>query len=164
MRDETLKQVEILQRQLISVGQMVRNDTEESVKTNDHVNVITHFDHLRLACERIKEAREALKEIEDALSRVNIPEVMSAAGVKTVTIIGVGRATVSQRFSASIIDKDAGFKWLRDNGYPSLITETVNSSTLAGFAKNMLQEEGKDLPPEIFKVGMIPYTSITKVK
>jgi len=62
------------------------------------------------------------------------------------------------------LDKDAGLNWLRANGHEGIIIETVNSSTLSAFAKSQLEEEGVDLPDDIFKIGTSPYTSITKVK
>ena len=45
-------------------------------------------------------------------------------------------------------DKPVGFQWLREQGHGGLITETVNASTLAAFAKNMMDTEGKELPHE----------------
>jgi len=148
---------------LTKVTMMVRTDTTDVVKLNDHVALIRHFNDMRIAMDQIKEARKALEEMTDHLSAIDVPDVMRNAGIKTTTIEGVGRVTVSHRFSCSILDKDKGYDWLRSTGNGSLITETVNSSTLAAFAKNKLEVEGVDLPPDLFKVGTNPYTSITKV-
>jgi hypothetical protein len=52
--------------------------------------------------------------------------------------------------------------WLRDNGAESLIIETVNAQTLASYAKSVMEEEGKDLPHNLFKTNILTYTSITK--
>jgi hypothetical protein len=61
-----------------------------------------------------------------------------------------------------MIDKPLGLDWLRNSGNGSLIQETVNSNTLAAFAKNLNDEEGKELPGEIFKTSIMTVTSITK--
>lgn len=162
MRDVTLEAIAQLQRQLISVGEMVQNDTDTTVKGGDHIAVIKHYDHLRIAVAKIKEAREALAQIEERLSRETVPEVLREQNIKTITVIGVGRVTVSSRWSASMLDKDAGINWLKNNGFPSIVQETVNAQTLAATAKNLSVTEGRDLPSDIFKVGMTTYTSITK--
>ena len=87
---------------------------------------------------------------------------MEHEGVKTITLIGIGRVTVSHRFSCSMLDKERGMKWLKDEGHGSIVQETVNSSTLAAFAKDITVNQGGSLPEDLFKVGTAPYTSITK--
>lgn len=164
MKDATLKYLQDTVTRLQGVAEQIRIDTNEVVATNDHIAIIKHYDQLRLANEHIKEARESLSEIADLLSKEQVPSVMAMHSIKTITVVGVGRVTVSHRFSCSMLDKDMGMSWLKDNGHEGLIQPTVNSSTLSAFAKNMLEVEGKELPPEIFKVGTMPYTSITKVK
>lgn len=151
---------------LTRLAGMIRAETNEVVATGDPIPIIRHFDALRRSGELIKTCREALKEMEDHLSAVAIPDAMRAKEIKTITIEGFGRCTVSYKFSASILEgqKLVAFDWLRENGHGDLIQETVNSSTLAAFAKDMIQNEGKELPDAIFKVGTNPYTSITKVK
>lgn len=141
----------------------VNPDTNEVVARQDHVEIITHFDDLRILVASFKEARDSMQEIVDRLSTQSIPDVMQAMKVKTITLVGVGRCTVAYRYSCSMIDKEAGYQWLRDTGNESLIAETVNSSSLSAFAKNLIETEGKELPEAIFKTGSMPYTSITKV-
>ena len=55
--------------------------------------------------------------------------------VKTIKIDDVGRVTVNQRWVASMKDKTQGMDWLRATGNEGIIIETVNSQTLAAFAK-----------------------------
>lgn len=164
MRDDTLAALNDTVRRLQTVASLVREDTNDAVATGDHVTILRHFHSLRNVNSLIKEAREALSQIEDNLSTRDIPDAMKAHGVKTVTIEGVGRCTVSYRFSCSMLDKELGIKWLKDNGHGGIVQETVNSSTMGAFAKNLLETEGKELPDDIFKTGTAPYTSITKVK
>jgi hypothetical protein len=87
---------------------------------------------------------------------------MREHGVKTITVEGVGRVSLSNRWSASMLDKTAGMEWLRETGNGSLIQETVNAQTLAAFAKDLNETKGMELPADIFKTGIMTYTSITK--
>jgi hypothetical protein len=169
MKDATLAFLDQVCTNLVSVATAIREETDALAGSGNHVDIIKHFNQVRLAAERIKESREAIKDMEDSLSTVIIPDVVQK--VREVTgekppfnIEGVGRVTVSYRFSCSMPDKNTGIDWLKNNGHGGIVQETVNSSTLSAFAKNMLEESGIELPPEIFKVGTKPYTSITKAK
>ena len=162
MRFDTIEELNTVCNDLVGVAKMVRADTNNAVATNDHVEVIRHYDYLRKATAKIKEAREALDEMEQRLSREQVPEVMRAHNIRTITIEGVGRVSLTNRWSCAMPDKPAGMEWLRDNGHGSLIIETVNAQTLASFAKTMNEEQGIDLPAELFKTSIMTYTSITK--
>jgi len=162
MQRETLEYLAKVVTGFQAVATQIQKETNDVVSGGDHLEIIRHFNDLRLVNGQIKEARAALQEVEDLLSTRDIPEVMKRHNVKTTTVIGVGRVTVAYRFSCSMLDKAAGMEWLRENGHEGLIQPTVNSSSLGAFAKDMLQNQGKELPPEIFKTGTSPYTSITK--
>lgn len=163
MQEATLDVLGKVCRGMVRVAEMIRSDEAEVVQSRDHIEVIKHYDHLRKATESIKEAREALNQMEENLSRVTLPEVLRENRIKTITVEGVGRVSLSSRVSCSMVDKELGFKWLRDNGHEGLISETVNSSSLGAFSKSQL-EEGRELPADIFKTNIMTYTSITKAK
>lgn len=146
------------------IASAVRDETNAVVASNDHIALIRHYDALRKVLDTIKESREAMQEISDTLSKDKVPEAMRAAGVKTVTVEGVGRVTISHRFSCSMFDSTEGIKWLKAHNYGDLVKETVNSQTLSSFARGLIEDEGKELPADLFKVGTSPFTSITKVK
>jgi len=162
MKPQTITDAERVCRYLVQVAQDIRRDTSEVVATRSHIDIIKHFNQVRLMNEQIKEAREALGEIERVLSQEQVPEVMREHNVRNITVEGVGRVALSNRWSCSMLDKELGMDWLRNNGNESLIIETVNSSTLAAFARNMTETEGKELPTDVFKTSVMTYTSITK--
>lgn len=148
---------------------MVREDTKDTVASGDHIEILKHFNDMRNTNDLIKEAREAIQQMTDDLSTRDIPDLLrmlkETRGLKTPIVIeGVGRCTVSYRFSCSMLDKEAGMLWLTNNGHGGLIQPTVNSSSLGAFAKDMIETQGKDLPDDIFKTGQSAYTSITRVK
>lgn len=164
MRDMTLENLNEVVRGIQLVTGQVREDTNVAVQSGDPIKLVRHFRDLRGVNEQIKECRKALDEMEDLLSVRDIPDLFKMLKVKTMTLEGIGRTTVSYRFSCSMLDKEQGMDWLKSNGHGGLIQPTINSSTLAAFAKNMIEVEGKDLPDDIFKTSTNPYTSITKVK
>ena len=161
MQDKTIFELGQVCGALSRLASQVKIETAEVVGTNDHVQVITHYNFLRIIAEQVKVARESLKEIEERLSREYVPDVMRSSGIKNVTIDGIGRVSLGTRWSASMPDKEAGMQWLRENGHGGLIIETVNSSSLAAFAKE-LNEAGRELPSPEFKTSTMTYTSITK--
>lgn len=167
MRDSTKQALKEACYALQNVAAAIREDTTAVIAAADHIPLIRHFDDLRLANGDIKVAREALKDMEDSLSQRDIPDLLrnlkETIGLKTpIYLEGVGRVTVSYRFSCTMLDKQLGIRWLDDNGHGDLAQRTVNAQTLGAFAKDMIESQGKELPADIFKTGTAPYTSITK--
>lgn len=167
MKNDTLEYLSRVCTDLVVVAEAIRKDGDVVIGSGDHVEIIKHFNHVRLAAERIKEAREALSDMSDSLSRVVIPDLVTnlrnTTGEKPpFNIEGVGRVSVSYRYSCTMLDKAVGVQWLKDHEQGGIVQETVNAQTLAAFAKDLLENQGKELPPDIFKVGTSPFTSITK--
>lgn len=174
MQESTMKAVHQLTTDLVTVSAKIRTDTDEVTASGDHIAIIKHYNLVRQVAALVKEAREALKDMDEHLSRVVIPDNVRALRERTgekppFNIEGVGRVSIANRFSASIIDdpklgKLPGINWLKENGHEGLVQETVNAQTLSAFAKTLLEDKGEELPSDIFKVGTSPYTSITKAK
>lgn len=162
MQEATLAALQGVTMTLTNIAAAIREEGIETVASGDHIAIIKHYNDLRQVNAIIKTAREALTEIEEKFSREYVPDTMRAQGIKTIHLEGIGRVTINHRWSASMLDKERGMQWLRDTDNGSLIIETVNSSTLASFAREKMEEEGVDLPNDIFKVGQMAYTSITK--
>lgn len=102
--------------------------------------------------ERLKEINKAI----DMLVKRDIPQLMEDSGINRVEINGVGRVDLRGDLYVSVLksDQEEFYNWLRNTNRGSLITETVNSSTLKAAAKGWLMS-GEDLPP-ILKIQ--PYT------
>lgn len=161
MKNTTEIMLNRVSEEMVQVARFIREDTVEALAAQDHVVGILHYVKVRNAVETIKQARKALEEIEDNLSKQSIPDLLRSQNIKNIKIEGVGTVGISNKVNASIIDKPRGFAWLRANNMESLITETVNASTLSAHAKSLL-EEGEELPGDIFKVSTMTYTSIRK--
>jgi len=121
---------------------------------------ITRLDEVRNLHARLKEIAADVNSLSDYLSMDLVPGAMQAAGFTTVNH-EVGRVTIGTRISASMVEKDAAMQWLRDHELGSLIQETVNANTLGAQARTMI-EAGDELPSDLFKTSVKPYTSITK--
>ncbi|QRE00555.1 hypothetical protein [Burkholderia phage BCSR129] len=106
-----------------------------------------------------------LDSLYDQLRKKEIPDLMQAEDVRTVTFDGIGRVQLAGDCYASIPadQKEAAFAWLREHNYGDLIQEQVNSSTLKAWAKEGL-ETGRELPEGVFRVEPYTRASIVKVR
>ena len=92
-----------------------------------------------------------------------LPTKFDASDLDLIRIPELARSFYpTTKYSAKTLDKEELMKWLRDLGQDALISETVNSSTLAGFLKERMLEEGIDPPEEI--VQLTTYKSIGSSK
>jgi len=148
---------------LTKIAGILRSETNEVVGSDDHIEIIKHYDAMRQVNALIKESREVLGQIEETLSREQVPDALRKREIRSITVEGVGRVSLGRRWSASITDKPAGFEWLRANNHGGVIQETVNAQTLGALSKE-LGEAGHELPAPIFVTNIMTYTSITKVK
>ena len=141
------------------------DEAEKLIKAStDLPEVLKTFKRLRDANERLEASRKKFNTFLDFFSRNIIPDMMQEQGVKTISLDDIGyRFTVSVKMNASMADKAAGMEWLRNEGHGDLIQETVNASSLSAFAKSYIEETGKDLPADLFKLSSLRYTSVTKL-
>jgi hypothetical protein len=137
-------------------------DTRDVLGHGDTLEIVQHFVDLRDVNEEIKIVKDSLELVQKRMSHVDIPDHFKQEKIKTATYDGIGRVSIGHLWGCSIINKPVGFNWLRENGHGGLIIETVNASTLAAFAKNLMETEGKHLPQDKFNTSINPYTSITK--
>ena len=148
-------------QKLNSLIERSARDTAEIIQNADISSTVTYFDELRETVRDLATKLSTLQKHIDQISQEILPTMLTNANVKTITVDGVGRATVNVRWSGSLVDKEVGFGWLRQTGNGGLIVETVNAQTLGSFAKEEVIA-GRPLPEEIFKISATPYMSITK--
>ena len=136
----------------------------EALKTQDIFSILKAFKALKDGYKIIDDHRKEIYHQVEFLSKSYIPETMlEKGGGSSLTLKDIGyRFTVSTSLSATILDKDKAYEWLREQGQDGIITETVNASTLSKFAKTYTKDFGLDLP-ECFKVNPYYSTSVTKV-
>ena len=163
MQLKTMLELSVICERLAKMAEEVREETASVIATNNHVEIIKHYDKVREVTLRIRDSREALTKLEEQLSREWVPHAMMMADIRSTTIEGVGRVSLGHRWSASILDKPDGYKWLREHGHGGIITETVNAQTLGALAKEM-NADGLEIPAPLLATNVQTYKSITKVK
>lgn len=161
MKFDTQTAAEYAGQKLDSLIERSKRDTAEAVERNDIPTAVTYFHELRETVRGLQAKMSLLQSAIDGLSQELLPTMFTNQGVKTIKVDNVGRVSINDRWSASMLDKETGMNWLRSTGNGGLIIETVNAQTLGAFAKDETVK-GKPLPDDIFTVKSTPYVSITR--
>lgn len=123
------------------------------------------FFALKMKHEELDTARKRISKTLDYLDKHVIPSSLEHEGTDMIRVPEIKRSFgIRNMTTASMIDREAAFKWLRENGHGDMVQETVNAGTLASFARNLMLEEGIDLPNDIFKVNSYRKTGVTQYK
>lgn len=131
--------------------------------------VLEKFVALEDQINALEKAFKLIKEKISMVREVSFPERLEAEDMRTFTGDNGDRVSKSARVFASIVSDPTGdtqqkaYQWLRDNELGALIKETVNSSSLSGAAKELM-ESGREMPEDLFKVHMKDGVSITRSK
>lgn len=121
------------------------------------------FFRLKEGYEALDKQRKRVYAVKDKLDKVVVPKMIEDNGMEKVQVPEVARSFyVVDRVSASLLDKEKGFEWLRNNGGDELITETVNAQTLAGFVQQFILEQGMDPPEDVIKMSPYQTTGVSK--
>ena len=160
MKFDTQTVADCAAQKLDSLLERAARDTAEAIEQADIPQAAAYFAELRDTVKDLAAKTSALQKHLDQLSQELIPTLFTNQNIKTITIPGVGRVTVNVKWSASMLNKEAGLQWLRSTGNDGLIQETVHPQTLGAFAKEETMT-GKPLPQDIFKTSTMKFVSIT---
>ena len=163
---EALPTANTLQKLLAEVNSLiVANLSQEFLAAEgaDVVELARAFVALRQLKDKLEEVTKSFGNLFEKAKGETLPGAFERAGVPSVNLDEGFRITVRHDVRASI---KAGMKldamrWLKDHGLESIVSETVNSSTLAAVARTKM-EEGQELEPELFSVHVLPTMSVTK--
>jgi len=134
------------------VERMIERQTAAALaraEENDLDGLITLFAEARAIKDRMKEVLATATEFSEMLANDTVPTAMDTAGLTTASH-RLGRVSLVDRTSATIIDRQQAYAWLRGHGLEALIVETVNAQTLSATARDLL-EKGEELPDTCFK-------------
>ena len=148
-------------KKLDSLLERATRDTNEVVERADIPTAVVYFAQLRDTVKELQDKMSALEKHIQSLSYELLPTMFQNQDVKTIKVEGVGRVSINDRWSASMLNKERWLGWLRGSGNEGLIIETVNAQTLGAFAKEETKA-GRALPDDIFRVSATPFVSITK--
>jgi hypothetical protein len=131
--------------------------------TIDMSEVARAFFYARTAHEVMDAVAKRLYHVKNHLDKSVLPARMEANDTDMVRLPDVGHSfSVQSKMSASLINKEAGFEWLRSIGQGDIIQETVNASTLSAFVRSQILEEGVDPPEDVVRVNTYKTISVRK--
>lgn len=112
--------------------------------------------HLKDVKEKMSSEEKIINSRIDQITKMLLPQVMEDDGVSTIKIDGIGKLSLRGEMYVSILaeNRQDAYQWLRDNNRGSLISETVNASTLKAAAKEWIKS-GVEIP-DLIKIT--PYT------
>jgi len=115
------------------------------------------FSSLNAIKDIAKEFTTTLNKSIDNLRLSVIPDRMDEDSIEKISIAGIGTMYLTDDLLASIIKgkKEDAYEFFREAGLGSLISETLNASTLKAQIKAMIKK-GEVVPDDIFKVN--PFT------
>lgn len=109
--------------------------------------------------DKLKQKRDEKKEIESKLKELNTEieaveaqlfQLMLEEEIQSFQRSGYTfYMQVSPYPSVLPEKKEEFYNWLKENGYGSLIQETINHNSLRAWVKEILEENGDELPEEL---------------
>lgn len=118
---------------------------------------------LKSRLEEVGRLKTEIQKSYDFLSIDVLPERMDEDGIQTLKIKDVGRLQMSSdiRCAVPAANREDVKEWLNEHGHGSMVSETINASTLKAFVREMMKED-KEWPSDLLKVT--PYSRATVVK
>lgn len=146
----------------------------------DHINslresplgqVIDSAGYCREFYNELNELKEGLGSVVNEYSNKIIPERIIDLAVREDIPIDLAktqrsheyRATITERVSVSLVEKEKAIEWLKENGHSDLVKEQAHPQTLGMLVKE-LDLECLELPDDLFKVNRSFGTILTRIK
>jgi len=142
-----------------------REDKVDQMKTvanpNELANKVQQLKDLEDEIANAEDSVKKLKEKANILSQFEIPQMMEEMNIKKLKLKDGETVEVSNFYSASIVDQDAAFKWLRENGRGDIIKNDITVTFGRGednkAAAYAVLAQGQGYEP-VQKVGVHPQT------
>ena len=142
-----------------------RGDKQEQIKAvanpNELANKVQELKELEDEIANAESSIKKLKEKANILSQFEIPQMMEEMNIKKLKLKDGEQIEVSNFYSASIVDQDAAFNWLRENGRGDIIKNDITVTFGRGednkAAEYAVLAKGQGYEP-VQKVGVHPQT------
>lgn len=127
------------------------------------VDIIRAMDSIRALKDDVEAQLTELNKEYDHIRLNLIPRKFEEEGIDNIRVDGIGRVSLTSDLYVRInsADRDRVHEYFRDIGKSSLITESINSSTLKAAIKAMIKS-GEEIPEDIIKITPFTRASITK--
>lgn len=150
----------------VLIDKAIASSLPELIGEHSLGEAVDTFVPLEAQVEALDKAVKSIKARMAYAREVSFPQRLDKEDMRNFTSKDTGHQVVrTARVYAAIpaANKPAAYEWLQENGYESLIQPTVNASALSAAAKE-LEENGKELPEEIFTVHIKDGISLRKGK
>lgn len=129
-------------------------DGMEQLEKSNSVEPVAHaYWALSEAYKALDAARLKVYHHKDRFEKQLFPSFMERMGVDKVRVPELERSFyILQKYSAKQHDKEKAMDWLREHGGEDLISETVNSGTLAKFLQDYINSTGVEPDPEVMEL------------
>lgn len=113
---------------------------------------------------RFEEIFKGFSQLVEKSKTTTVPSACERGSMDNVPLSEGWTVTPTTKIFTSMIGdkKEEAIAWLKNNGHGDLITETVNASALTSYAMSLLEQDGKELPSDLFKSFDKSSTSVTK--
>ena len=147
------------------LADVFEQEIRDAIDDLNYPRVFTIFAQMGEANKRLEAARQKFGKVYEIMNKADVPNLFEALGTDIFRVPEIGRSFYpNTMYSATILDKEAAFDWLRANGGGELIQPTVNAGTLKSFVRTKLDEEGVEPPDDVIKfssyqvIGSSKYT------
>ena len=142
-----------------------REDKQDQIKAvanpNELANKVQQLKDLEDEIANAEASVKKLKEKANILSQFEIPQMMEEMNITKLKLKDGETVEVSNFYSASIVDQDAAFQWLRENGRGDIIKNDITVTFGRGednkAAQYAVLAKGQGFEP-VQKVGVHPQT------
>jgi hypothetical protein len=142
-----------------------RDDKVDQIKMvanpNELANKVQQLKDLEDEIANAEDSVKKLKEKANIISQFEIPQMMEEMNIKKLKLKDGETVEVSNFYSASIVDQDAAFQWLRENGRGDIIKNDITVTFGRGednkAAQYAVLAKGQGFEP-VQKVGVHPQT------
>jgi hypothetical protein len=142
-----------------------REDKQDQIKAvanpNELANKVQQLKDLEDEIANAEAYVKKLKEKANILSQFEIPQMMEEMNITKLKLKDGETVEVSNFYSASIVDQDAAFQWLRENGRGDIIKNDITVTFGRGednkAAQYAVLAKGQGYEP-VQKVGVHPQT------
>ena len=142
-----------------------RDDKVDQIKMvanpNELANKVQQLKDLEDEIANAEDSVKKLKEKANIISQFEIPQMMEEMNIKKLKLKDGETVEVSNFYSASIVEQDAAFQWLRENGRGDIIKNDITVTFGRGednkAAQYAVLAKGQGYEP-VQKVGVHPQT------
>jgi len=142
-----------------------RKHKQEQIKSvanpNELANKVQQLKNLEDEIANAEDSVKKLKEKASVISQFEIPQMMEEMNIKKLKLTDGETVEVSNFYSASIVDQELAFQWLRENGRGDIIKNDITVTFGRGednkAAEYAVLVKGQGYEP-VQKVGVHPQT------